>query len=311
MRVFMFPGQSSISESMSRRAAELGTWDELEQEASAVVGETWARRFFESEAFEAQSNRDVQLGVFLTNHLQWLALQRFGCSAEWSLGLSLGEFNHLVDIGALSFVDALRLVDERGKLYDEGPEGVMVAVNGVDGVTVDAVLTADASGVCISNYNGPTQHVIAGKRPDVERVVQVLEDEHFAMTREIESRIPMHCPLFEPVAHRFAEVVRNVAWQPPCKPYFPNVVGAPILAPTADDFIRSLVAHVHRPVQWQRSITWIAQNVESPTLVEVGPGRVLSNLARRGWPDIECHHMDGEPPRSHFESTAVKVRDAA
>ncbi len=296
---------------MPQRAAELGPWDEVKQEAAAVAGATWVRRFFESPTFEARSNHDVQLGVFLTNHLHWLALRRFGCSAEWSLGLSLGEFNHLVDIEALSFVDALRLVDARGKLYDDGPEGVMVAVSGVDGASVDAVVRADASSVCISNYNGPTQHVVAGKRADVERVVQLLEDEHFAMTREIESRIPMHCPLFESVARRFEELVENVHWQPACKPYFPNVDGAPILAPTADDFIRSLVAHVHRPVQWHRSITWLVQHVESPTLVEVGPGRVLSNLARRGWPGIECHHLDGEPPRSHFESTAIKVRDAA
>jgi len=55
-----------------------------------------------------------------------------------SLGLSLGEYSHLVHIGALELDDALRLVDERGRCYDEAPPGTMATVLTVDRETVAA-----------------------------------------------------------------------------------------------------------------------------------------------------------------------------
>src|SRR5687768_15241093 len=73
-------------------------------------------------------NRDVQIGVFLANHLHWRMLERAGITASYSAGLSLGEYNHLVHIGALEFDDALRVLEARGNAYDEGPRGKMTAV---------------------------------------------------------------------------------------------------------------------------------------------------------------------------------------
>jgi [acyl-carrier-protein] S-malonyltransferase len=296
---------------MLQRAVGLGLPSTVRGQVSDILEPAFCRRLFEDTAFVPECNRDVQLGVFLANHMHWLALQRLGCTSHWSLGLSLGEYNHLVDIGALTFGEALRLVDRRGQLYDEGPEGVMVAVNGVVEGTIDEVLQAARGKVQISNYNGVSQHVLAGARNDVEAVVRVLEDKYFAVTTEIESCIPMHSALFEPVARRFEAYLRAADWRRPVKPYFPNVEGVPVADPGPEDFTRLLTEHVYRPVQWARSLGWVTSSIECPALIEVGPASVLSDLARRSWPQIPRYRTDGEPLGSHVELTAAKVSDAA
>ena len=63
--------------------------------------------------------------VFLATQMYLAALQAEGLQPIASLGLSLGEYSHLVDIGALDLEDALDLVNERGRCYDEAPAGVM------------------------------------------------------------------------------------------------------------------------------------------------------------------------------------------
>ena len=207
MRVFMFPGQSSLDASMVRRALAFGTWAaEVLGEASEILGEDLGRRFAGPEGVQPENNRDVQLSVFLTNHLHMLALQDADVDGALSLGLSLGEYNHLVHVGALAFTDALRLVSARGEAYDAGPRGMMAAIVGPDTEVVDAV--ARAHGVAISNYNGPTQHVIAGPVPGVAAASAVLEDEHYAMSLVIEAAVPMHSPTFAPVATAFEPALR-------------------------------------------------------------------------------------------------------
>ena len=124
--VWLFPGQSSWKSNMLQAAASL---DEsaaaLLRDACNVLGR---ELLHDDEAPKPRSNRDVQVGVFVATMMHLVALESHGARATGSLGLSLGEYAHLVHIGALEFADALQLVDARGALYDRGPAGMMAAV---------------------------------------------------------------------------------------------------------------------------------------------------------------------------------------
>ena len=313
MRLFMFPGQSSCSETMLQRALALGpSGAELLRLAGDVLGEDLASRFGSAQGFRPENNRDVQLSVFLANHIHMVALQSAGVDAPLSLGLSLGEYNHLVHIGAIAFEDAVRLVASRGDAYDRGPRGMMAAIIGVDVDVVEAVLRSVGGDVAISNFNGPTQHVIAGSYAAVDAALEQLEDEHYAMSFVIERHVPMHSPRFEPAVDAFLPALRTAPWTPLTTRYFPNVEGRPRSESTAFDIVASLRAHVFRPVQWERSMDWICTHCPLATLVEVGPGRVLTDLARRGWPELTRVHTDGgDDPRAHLDALVGRLRDAA
>lgn len=313
MRLFMFPGQSSCSETMLQRALALGpSGMDVLRLASDVLGEDLVSRLGSEHGVRPENNRDVQLSVFLANHVHMVALQSAGVDATLSLGLSLGEYNHLVHIGAIAFADALRLVATRGEAYDRGPRGMMVAVVGVDVGVIETVLRSVGGDAAISNFNGPTQHVIAGSYGSVEAAVAMLEEEHYAMSFVIERHVPMHSPRFEPAVDAFMPALRTAPWTPLTTRYFPNVEGRPRPESTAFDIVALLRAHVFRPVQWERSMDWICTHCPLATLIEVGPGRVLSDLARRGWSELTCVRTDqGDDPRAHLEALAGRLRDAA
>src|SRR5215204_3692224 len=90
----------------------------LVAEASNILGRDLLKHYRADNASIFATNRDVQVGVFLSNHLAFRSLGRSGAPATRSLGLGPGEYNHLVHIGALDFAHALRLVDARGKAFD-------------------------------------------------------------------------------------------------------------------------------------------------------------------------------------------------
>lgn len=259
-------------------------------------------------------NRDVQVGVFLANHLHLTALEAHGGRGDRSLGLSLGEYNHLVHIGALSFDAALRLVDARGMLYDAGPEGMMASVFPLATPALEAVVDASRSrGVVeIGGYNSPSQHVLTGERAAVRHALEIIEQEHYAQSVIIEQQIPMHCSLFRPVAEQLRSHLEQAPWRVPHAPYLPNATGQPITDPTREDFIEQLTDHVHRPVRWRESIELLATAHPEAIFVETGPQAVLYNLLQKRWlQTTKLKTDDPTDPLKTLLATAERLRDVA
>ena len=268
--------------------------DDLIDLASEVLGRDIAACYAGDCGFE--TNRSVQVGVFVCNHLHMRALQAQGIDAELSLGLSLGEYNHLVHIGALSFEEALRLVDARGEAYDAGPEGIMAAVYPVTMDELEPILVkaGQVGFVAVSNANGPGQQVIAGERHAVEEAMRLLDEELFAMGTVIEDRIPMHTERFKPVVDVFGPALQAADWQVPTKPYLPNTRATLLPGADRDTLIECLSEHVHKPVRFMESIDTIRARHADAFFIEVGPKTVLHDLLRKSW--------IGQTPRHHTAS---------
>lgn len=296
MFVFMFPGQSSADEEMVARAMDRdATAQAVADAARPVLGAAQASRYLNGGRVPLETNHDVQVSTFLTTQMHLAALQAAGLDASLSLGLSLGEYSHLVHIGALAFEDALALVDVRGRLYDESPHGLMVTVLGVTEEDITRVVEAAQphGQLVISNYNTPTQHVVSGHASAVAWATTRLEEEHGAQTVLIEPRVPMHSPLMEDVASRFRPYLERARWQDASRPYWPNVRGEALASARPDDFVDCLTTHVSSPVRWRRSIEHIAAAHPDATFVEVGPGEVLHNMLGRRWLPVRRARTDG------------------
>ena len=316
--ILMFPGQSSRDPAMIERALRLapGANRRLVREASDILGRDLLSHYRADNPAVFATNRDVQVGVLLANHLHLRSLERVGITTELSLGLSLGEYNHLVHIGALSFEDALRLVDARGQAYDAGPEGAMAAIFPLDTPTLEAVvMRARAAGALeIGGYNSPTQHVLSGERPAIEAAVRLLDEEYAVEAVVIEQRIPMHSKTFWPVVRVFVPALQRVAWKQIRRPYLPNATGRFLHQPTAGELIYSLCLHVWRPVRWRRSIDLLADHEPDAVFIEVGPRTVLSGLLQRRWRTNTKLHTDtlsDEDPASAFDAVVRTLRTDA
>jgi len=309
--VFMFPGQSSRYPEMIERLSDWAAEDAraVLGEASAALGRDLAAHYHAGNPDIFATNRDIQVGVFLANHIHLAALERAGVHAGLSLGLSLGEYNHLVHAGAIGFLPALALVDARGVAYDSGPDGAMASVFPLPLDELRAVVArASAAGPLeIANLNSPTQNVISGARAAIDAAGAILEEEGVEC-RIIEWRVPMHASLFEPVAVAFRPALERAPWRAPRLPYLPNVLGHFEEAPTPARIVDLLGLHVHRPVLFRASIDFLAGLHRDAAFVEVGARGVLHNLLSRKWLSNPRFKTDAaEDPGRAFEATVKEL----
>lgn len=314
--IFMFPGQSSRYPEMIDRLSAWAHDDarEVLGVASDVVRRDLRAHYRAENPDMFATNRDVQMGVFLANHIHLLALERKGVHAQMSLGLSLGEYNHLVHIGALTLADAVRLVDARGAAYDAGPYGAMASVFPLPLDELEEVVARarEHGPLEIVNLNSPTQNVIAGTHAAIDVASTILDDEHGAECRMIEHRVPMHASMFAPVATALRPALDHTPFRAPRYPYLPNVLGGfehePIPARIAD----LLAQHVYSPVLFRASIDFLVERCPDAAFIEVGPRAVLFNMLSRKWIQRPRFKTDApEDPGRAFETTAMELTRAA
>ncbi len=283
---WIFPGQNSRYPSMLEKLVaydrDNAHWIER---ASDVLDRDLTRHFRAENGDVFARNRDVQIGVFLANHLHWQNLERSGLHAECSAGLSLGEYNHLVHIGALDFDDAVRLVDARGSAYERGPSGRMTAVCPV-GVDEIEPLVRDLGlddRVAVAMINTPRQVVLSGDAGAVDACAAKAEDVLVAETTVIEHAMPMHSPLFRAVAERFRSALAGVRWRKPARRYLSNVTGRFEADPTPDLFVDRLSRHVCSTVRWRDCVEAIRSTNPETMFIETGPKAILTGLFSRTW----------------------------
>lgn len=314
-RVLLFPGQSSRYPGMLDKAVALHPENaRIVERASRLIGRDLAAHYAVSAEAPFARNVDVQIGVFLANHLFLQALEARGVTADVSCGLSLGEWNHLVHIGAISFDEALMAVQARGEAYDAGPPGWMAAIQPIPRQELEEVLAElpSAGAVEVVNLNSPSQHVIAGPGEAIEAAVQILEEDHFTQPKIIERQVPMHHSSFAPVGARFRRTLEQLNFRPPRRAYLPNRLGRVLDDPTRQDFVDLLSAHVHAPVLWRDTVDHVRDRWPDCTFVEVGPRKVLHDLLQRKWSKRPRLHTDSaaETP-AHFDSVVARLLDKA
>ncbi|MCB9639182.1 MAG: ACP S-malonyltransferase [Myxococcales bacterium] len=311
--VWMFPGQSSRYVGMIEKLAALHAPNrDLLGHASELLGRDLLACYASSRSDEEMfaTNRDVQIGVFLANHMFLQILQGAGIVADYSLGLSLGEWNHIVHIGALSFEEALLAVEQRGLAYDAGPRGAMASVFPASVEDLEPILKrAGKLGIIEAvNLNSPRQQVISGETAALEEAIHLIEEELFLQPVVIERQVPMHASMFRPAGEQFRAYLSSLSFKTPHLPYLPNRLGHIQEAPTQEDFVELLSSHVYRPVLWRHSIDFLVAQHPDAVLVEVGPKGVLFNLLDRRWHrDIRKFKMDSAQDTAAHQSEVLEA----
>src|SRR5262245_11732264 len=277
--VYMFPGQNSRYPQMIDHQREWDGCERILQDASDVLGRDVSAHYRADHQPMFSHNRDVQIGVFLAAYILGERLAAAGIRSDASLGLSLGEYNHLVEIGALTFTSGLRILDARGSAYENGPRGLMMSVLPCDAGQVQQALesTAALGSADLAIELAAKHFVVSGETAAVEAAAAWLEEEAFAQARVVDSVLPMHSRLFRPAADAFLGALKGADWQPARKAYIPNVDGQFLVDARPSDFVDRLYRHVFSTVRWSRSVSAIVDRYPDAMLVEVGPKCVLYN----------------------------------
>jgi malonyl CoA-acyl carrier protein transacylase len=219
----------------------------------------------------------AQPAIFCASLAGWEALGRPLC--ELMAGHSLGELGALVAAGSLSERDGLELVALRGRLMQQAGEGGMVALLGT-GAAEHAHELAAAHGLSVANDNSPQQVVLSGAR-DALPAASAAAGELGLRAMELDVTGAFHSPMMAPAAPEFEAALARVQISEPRVSVLSAVTAEPF-----DDIRRRLVEALTRPVRWRETMLAL-RDLGAERFVEVGPGRVLTGLAKRTLRDVE------------------------
>jgi [acyl-carrier-protein] S-malonyltransferase len=268
----MFPGQGSQTAEMRDTVARVRP--ELLAMATAAVGEDPFPR-------AEDGTRFAQPAIFCASLAGWAALGQPEC--EYMAGHSLGELAALVAAGSLSERDGLELVALRGALMQEAGEragdGGMVALLGA-GAADHAPELAASHGLAVANDNSPQQVVLSGARASLPAAAA---DAKALGLRAMELPVTgaFHSPMMSSAVAPFTAALERVPIEPPSVTVLSAVTAAPF-----DDIRRRLAEALTMPVRWRETLLAL-QQLGAERFVEVGPGRVLTGLAKRTLRDVE------------------------
>lgn len=283
MPAFTFPGQGSQRSGMGRPWIGHPSW-EVVDEASAISARDLGRLLLDAEQDELTLTANAQLATFVLSLVVLDAVERVGIEPTMCAGHSLGEYTALVASGALAFEDGVRLVVERGEAMHHAAEehpGTMAAVLGADDDAVEAACQRAEGDVWVANYNAPGQVVIAGTAESV--------DTASALAKELGARKVMampvagafHTALMGPARARLRKALSDTAVTEPGIPVVANVDARVHTEPA--QWPSLLSAQLCSPVRWRQTLE-LFQELGAAQVLELGPGGVLSGLARRTLP---------------------------
>jgi len=290
----IFPGQASQSVGMARDLADgSGPAAEFLNEVNTVLGEDLTGIMFEGPGEVLTETRNAQPAILAHSVAVSLALRDLGVVPSLVAGHSLGEFSAAVAAGALTPADGLRLVRKRGELmFAAGQEvpGTMAAVLGLGGDRVREICAqvSPADGVVVlANHNSDTQVAISGSVAAVASAGRALTEAGARKVIPLNVSGAFHSPLLEGAAVQFSDFLDGFDITSPTVPLVANVHAETVhtAAGLADGFARQLTS----PVLWHDIMELITGGggPKPGVVLEVGPGRVLTNLARRAYPEVK------------------------
>lgn len=284
--IFLFPGQGSQSINMMDPFSQSAIVRDTFNEASEILGKdmwTIAQEGPEEKLALTVNTQPLMLISDIAMYRQWCELD--GPSAELMAGHSLGEYSALVAADALSFTDAVPLVQTRAELMQAAvPDGVgaMAAILGLgDEEIINACqIATDLEGGTAepANFNAPGQVVVAGNRRTVEKAIEVAKELGAKRAMLLPMSVPSHCGLIKPAAEAFAKVLETTEIHEPKAQIIHN--DNVCTAATSSEIKERLKRQLFSPVRWVETIQWsIAQNIKIG--IECGPGKVLAGLGKR------------------------------
>jgi acyl transferase domain-containing protein/thioesterase domain-containing protein/aryl carrier-like protein len=226
-----------------------------------------------------------------TRSLPSLFIIQSACAALWRswgvipsslLGHSMGEYTAACEAGIVSFEDALALVFRRGELFERIPEGGMVSV----ALSAARVREFLPPGLAVAAENAPELCVVSGPDDLLGEFESILLDRDIDSSR-IHIRVAAHSPMLDPILDEWRSFVQSIPLSEPTIPLVSNLTGEVLTAAQAVD-PEYWVRQLRETVRFADGVSTVLGK-DPAVLLECGPGRILTTLARQH-PSRESRH---------------------
>jgi [acyl-carrier-protein] S-malonyltransferase len=293
---FIFPGQGSQHVGMGKELADnFKIARETFQEADETLGFSISSLCFNGPEEDLKLTSNTQPAILTASIAALRVLSsETGIHPVLLAGHSLGEYSSLTAANAMSFSDVVRTVRLRGKFMQEAVpagEGAMAAILGLEADAVEDICRQAAQGEVVSpaNFNSSWQIVISGHAEAVSRAVELALERGAKKAIMLAVSAPFHCSLMKPAAEKLKEALQDIPVYDIHTPVISNADAQPY--PSKGKIKDLLVKQVNHPVRWEESMReMVSENIK--TVIEIGPGKVLTGLMRRITREVKTLNME-------------------
>lgn len=281
---FIFPGQGSQTIGMGKTFVEGSSIaKDMMDKASERTGIDFEKLLFE-ENEEINKTENTQPAILLVSLMAHAIFSsKSDIKPTLLLGHSLGEFSAVCAAGALDPIEAVALVNARGKLMqgacDEIDASMMVVLGLKDEQVEEICAKAQADGkkVWPANYNQDGQLVVAGMKSDLASMEAVFKEAGAKRAMLLNMSVASHCPILEPAQAPLKEKMQAVMTDSFIAPIISNVTTGKYS--TKSEALELLTEQLTQPVKYKQSIQAIANDVD--IAIEFGNGKVLAGMNKR------------------------------
>ncbi len=237
-------------------------------------------------------------------------LHEKGIKADYTCGLSLGEYSALYEAGVLDEDTILDLIAKRGKYMSEAANDHVVkmcAVLGADRETVKEACEFASEFyhhehiAQPANYNCPGQIVISGDALAVDKASAYLKDAGAKRILPLKVSGPFHTSLMKPAGDLLAKDFENIDFKEASSRVVFNCLGKE--KEDTDSVAKLLEKQVQSSVYLEDSIKYMVDEGVD-TIIEVGPGKAISKFINKTVDNVKVYSIDTV---DDFENTVKEL----
>lgn len=287
---FLFPGQGAQTVGMGKDFyEEYEVAKKIYKQAERETGIEVSKLSFEGPEEELNQTKNTQICMVTMSLAILELLKEARIKAEYSAGLSLGEYVALNYAGAINLKDTLKIIQKRGEyMQNLAPEGdwAMAAVLGLSDEAVEEVCKKVKTGFAVpANYNCPGQVAVSGDRAGIQELTELAKLAGAKRVIELKTSGPFHTEKLQKASEALRKELDNIQIGKLESIVVKNLDAKPYTE--KDDIKEILAKHVMSPVRFSASIKYMLDNGVD-TFVEIGPGKVLTSLVKKVNREVKC-----------------------
>lgn len=284
---YVFPGQGSQYVGMGKEIYSLKEARDVFENASSILSYDIKSLCFEGPLNVLQDTEYCQIAIFVVSIACYKSLPSLGFPKNpiFVAGHSLGEYSALTAAECFSFCDALKIVQKRAHLMKEASNrknGGMIACLGLELSKIEEICKESKTEV--ANINSSLQIVISGPDENL-RIAEKMVIERKGRAIRLKVQGPFHSSWMRSAQEDLGKALFYCKINQPKIKVIQNVSGS--LVDDPEVIKENLIKQITQRVEWEKTIRLMEEEGVS-SIIEVGPGKVLTNLTKRIAPHIKA-----------------------
>ena len=299
--IAVFPGQGSQTIGMGMEVSKTiksakNVLDEVDDALNFKLSEVMKEG--DEETLRLTKNAQPALmatGIAIVRAVEEISGKNISQIVSHSAGHSLGEYTALVSAGSISISDAAKLLRIRGEAMQNAvPVGLgsMVAILGVTIEDIEYFIgsVGNSDGLVeIANDNAPGQVVISGDLKTLNLIIALAKESGVRKIIKLSVSAPFHCSLMKSAADTMEKAFQDINILEPNFPIISNVSAIPETSPQI--IKNNLILQVTKTVRWRETMASLSR-LGISQIVEMGTGKVLTGLAKRGANNLSALNLE-------------------